>query len=183
VNCRALYVDSLADYLVICVAERDTLCIIPFDLFEPTVPQSVKTGFILSCSPLLYGVSLPLLPAVSFEPALRCQGLFPLRDIIGRCPLAREIPLSRYVPSSGFLNPSTVYSTARLCGLIASRCHAQGSLRSGVSPTLQPSPTRRRVVPPYRCRPIACRQAGCHDRTSRLRGFTPQLGAFLRVDF
>jgi len=139
--------------------ERDTLCVIPLVLLAPTVPQPVKTGFILSCSPLLFGVSPPLLPTGSFESAPRCRGLCPLRDITVRSPLAREIPLSRYVPSSGFLNPSTDCSTARLRGLVASRCHVQGSRRSGVSPALQPTPARRRVVPPCRCRPAAHRRS------------------------
>jgi len=71
------------------------------------------------------------------------------------CPLAREFPSSRYVPSSGFRNPSTVYSTIRICGLIASRCHAQGFFRSGISPDSQLLPARRRTVPPCRCRPSA----------------------------
>jgi len=38
--------------------ERDTLYVIPLVPFGPTVPQSVRIGFILSCSPLPYGVSL-----------------------------------------------------------------------------------------------------------------------------
>jgi len=50
-------------------------------LSGPTVPQSAKTGFILSCLPLLYGVSLPLLPAASFESAPRCTGFCPIGDI------------------------------------------------------------------------------------------------------
>jgi len=59
----------------------DTLYVIPRRPLEPTVPQPVRIGFILSCLPLLYGVSPPLLPAVSFESAPRCQGFVPLRDI------------------------------------------------------------------------------------------------------
>jgi len=40
---------------------------------------------------------------------------------------------------------------------------------------------RRQVVPPRRCRPSAHRQAGCHPRTPRPRGFAPWTDAFLRV--
>jgi len=55
------------------------------------------------------------------------------------CPLIREHAFSRYVPSSGFLNLSTVCATFRFCRLVSSRCHVQGFFRSGVSPVPQPS--------------------------------------------
>jgi hypothetical protein len=45
------------------------------------------------------------------------------------------------------------------------------------------SPTRRRTVPPCRYRPFAHRYTGCHDRTTRLRGFAPWTDAFRRPDF
>jgi len=98
------------------------------------------------------------------------------------CPLTAGAPTSRYVPSSGFLNPSTVCSTIRICGLIASRCHAQGFFRPGASPDPQRFPTRRRSLPPCRYRPSARRSPGCHVQTPRLRGLAPRFDAFLRVD-
>jgi hypothetical protein len=39
--------------------------------------------------------------------------------------------------------------------------------------------TRHQALPPCRCLPFAHRQAGCHERPIRLRGFPPRFGAFL----
>jgi len=179
VNCRALCAYSLADDLdsLRCVSgtpfTSSRSCLSSRPSPDPSGPGSFSRVRLSSTESLCRPFRPPL---SSRHHAARVSSLYATSPCGVTIPLSRvrEIPLSRYVPPSGFLSPSTVYSSARLCGLVASRCHVQGSLRSGVSPGLQPSPSRRRAVPPCRCRPTAHRQAGCHDGTSRLRGFVPQ---------
>jgi hypothetical protein len=52
---------------------------------------------------------------------------------------SRRLPSPRFVPSSGFLNLSTVFSALRLHRLIPSRRHVQGCRRSGASLPAQQS--------------------------------------------
>jgi len=147
---------------------------------EPTVPRFLRNGFILSRPLLLFGVSSSILPASSFEwPVLpRVSSLF--AALPAGVHLARELSDSHYVPSSGFLNLSTVCATYRRRGLIASHGHVQGFPFRGFSRPTGGS-TRRRPVPPCRFRRRAHRLAGCHTTTARLRGFAPWTDAFRRV--
>jgi len=135
---------------------------------------------LVSASPLR---SLSAAPSgLLFRVGTTLPGFLPSSRHHRWCPPARELPTSRCVPSSGFRNPSTVFSTIRICGLIASRCHVQGSFRSGISPDSQllrlvtgRFPHAVVVLPLHR-------QAGSHVQTPRLRGFVPRIDAFLRVD-
>jgi len=117
--------------------------------------------------------------APSFRWGLSCRGLAPLRGITEGVHSTREFPGSRYVPSSGFLCLSTASSTFGFAGLFhpaaTSRIPSpfRGFSRSAAVPT------RRRAMPPCRWPPPAHRQAGCHGRTPRLRGFTLRTDAFL----
>jgi hypothetical protein len=52
--------------------------------------------------------------------------------------LLRRVPSLRFVPSSGFLNLSTVCSAPCVCELVSSRSHVQGCRRSGASLPAQP---------------------------------------------
>ena len=84
-------------------------------------------------------------------------------------------PKSRYVPSSGFLGPSTVFSARWLRGLVASRDHVQGLLLfKGLAPAgSEPSSSEDRCPlavarnAPDRPKPIAGAER------PRLRGFAP----------
>lgn len=83
-----------------------------------------------------------------YEPYL--PGFPPSLDISLPRPQARGVPSPRFVPSSGDLNLSTVYSACRVCRLVSSRSRAQGSLsvqglihpaqRSALSSSSAPSP-------------------------------------------
>jgi hypothetical protein len=147
---------------------------------EPTVPRFLRNGFILSCPLLLFGVSSPVLLASSFRGGLSCRGFVPLRGVTGGVHLARELSFSHYVPSSGFLNLSTVCATFQRRGLIASRSHVQGFPFRGFSRSTG-GPTRHRPVPPCRFHPRARRLASCHASMVRLRGLAPWCDAFRRV--
>jgi hypothetical protein len=147
---------------------------------EPTVPRSLRTGLILSCpfssSEFLRRSSRPLLserpvlPGVSSLFAALLQGVH----------LARGLSGPRYVPSSGFLNLSTVCSTLQRCGLIASHSHVQGFPFRGFSRSTA-ALIHHQAVPPCRFRPRTDRLAGCHTRAARLRGLAPWTDAFRRV--
>jgi len=78
----------------------------------------------------------------------------------------------------GFSQPLDGLLHRWLCGLIASRSHVQGLLRSGVSPATQHRPARHRALPPCRCPARAHRLPGCHARIPRLRGLAPRCDAF-----
>jgi hypothetical protein len=121
---------------------------------------------------LLFGVSSPALPATPFR-ATRPAGVPSLfAALLQGVHSVRELSDSRYVPSSGFLNLSTVCSTLRRCRLITSRSHVQGSPFRGFSrPTA--ALIRHQRVPPCRFRPRTHRLASCHAWTVRLRGLDP----------
>jgi hypothetical protein len=95
----------------------------------------------------------------------------------------RRLPSLRFVPSSGFLSPTTVSSALRLCELVSSRSHVQGSCRSGASLPAQRRSLIESPCPPavgFRAltgRPAARFRAppasGCHAReTSTSRPFS-----------
>jgi hypothetical protein len=83
----------------------------------------------------------PLLP---FRRGTSCPGSLPSSRRYRRCPLAREDPNSRYVPSSGFPNLSTVSATFGFTGLLhpaaTSRVHP---FRGFSRPTAVPDSSSR----------------------------------------
>lgn len=85
-----------------------------------------------------FGVPSSVPPLGRFRSPLPYLGSAPLRDNVRSRLLTREYTFSRYVPPSGFLNLSAVYSDSERCGLVPSRSHVQGSFRPGVSPDPQP---------------------------------------------
>jgi hypothetical protein len=64
---------------------------------------------------------------------LPTTGLASHRDLIGSVHSRGGFQSPAHVPSSGFLNLSTVYSALQFHRLISSWCHVQSSLRPGVS--------------------------------------------------
>jgi len=92
----------------------------------------------------------------------------------------RAIPVSRYVPSSGFRNLSTACSTTGIAGLFHPAATSR-VLRSGVSP----APQRHHLINGdclhALCRAVTHRLPGCHARPSGLRGFAPRSDAFDRT--
>jgi hypothetical protein len=145
---------------------------------RPTVLRLLRNGFIPSCrsspSEFLRRSSRPLLSERTVLP-----GFHPSSRRHRRCLLGAGGPSSRYVPPSGFLSLSTVCSTFDFAGLFHPAATSRvmrpfrGFSRSAAVPT------RRRALPPCRCRPPAHRQAGCHGRAPRLRGFALRSDAFL----
>jgi len=72
-----------------------------------------------------------------------------------RVHILRELPTSRFVPSSGFRSLSTVYSASWLDGFVSTRSHVQGSCPfRGFSPRTAVPPSLK-GVPPCRCPPPA----------------------------
>ena len=112
--------------------------------------------------------------AVRLRPA---GGLFPLRGVTRWRPLSRRIPSLRYVPSSGFLNLSTVSSATRLCGLVSSHSHVQG-FRSGVYSRSAAAPTRRRPCPLVL---IGVSLTGCPAATTRRPDFEALIRGAIRT--
>jgi hypothetical protein len=144
----------------------------------PTVPRRLRSGFIPSCvlssSEFLRLSPGPLLssrhrPAVGFLPSSRRPR---------RCPLVAGAPNRPLRSVPRFLQPLDGLLHLRLCGLISSRCHVQGSPFRGFS---RPAavPTRRRPFPPCPCRARAHRLPGCHALAPELRGLAPQVDAFV----
>ena len=133
-------------------------------------------------SRLPFGVSSPVLPAAPFGGRLSCRGSLPSSRYHHSASTSAGYPGSRSVPSSGFLNLSTVCSAPGLCGFITPRNHVQGSSpsrgfsRSAAGPD---SSSGRAPVPLPPDRSPA--ETGCHDRTARLRGLAPRIEAFLGV--
>jgi len=85
---------------------------------------------------------LPRLPTT-------CQGSSALPTTSpARVHFPRGLPVPRYVPSSGVLSLSTVYSALRLCRLVPSRSRVQGTLSSRGFSLRAASPPRRRCSAP-----------------------------------
>jgi hypothetical protein len=111
---------------------------------------------------LPFGVPSSILPPPPFGAGrpVRVPSLFATSPTVStRC---RSFPSSRYVPSSGFLSLSTACSTIGFAGLFhpAATSRVPSPSRGFSRPAAVP--TRRRALPPCRCRPPAHRQAGCH---------------------
>jgi hypothetical protein len=151
----------------------------PQGLTYPTVPRSFRTGFILSClvssSEFLRRSSFSLLSEQSVLPGFR-----PSSRHRRRRPLARKHSRSRYVPPSGFLSLSTVFSASGVAGLSHPAATSRVSPSRGFSRSAA-APARHRPLPPCRCRPTTDRRTGHHDRAPRLRGFSPWTEAFSGV--
>jgi len=152
---------------------------------RPTVLRPFRDGFILSCprssSEFLRQSSRPTLQPVM--PA-RVSSLFAASPMEST---HTGVTHSRYVPSAGFHNLSTAFSTTGFAGLF----HPAATSRVPPSRDFSRSaavPARRRSVPPCRCRPTAHRilagcpaDHGCHDHAPRLRGLAPRNDAFRKV--
>jgi hypothetical protein len=158
-------------------------------------PEPASSRFILPWQSLLLRVPSLKSPAHRLSTTSSpTQGLFPHRGIVGARPQLRRLPSPRYVPSSGFLNLSTVFSALRLCELIPSRSHVQGCRRSGASLPAQTDAlierrfplavvlmTTARVGPSGSLTRYPPRSPSSALMRPRLRGFTPREGALRTV--
>jgi hypothetical protein len=79
---------------------------------------------------------------------------------------SRDFPVPRYVPSLGFLNLPTVCSAPRLCRLISSHSHVQGSFSrsGGCALCAAVLPHRKSSAPMSLLTSFTHRQAGCNKR-------------------
>jgi len=117
-----------------------------------------------------------------FGQRLSTRGFGPHRDITSARPLAQRFPSLCYVPSLGFLGPSTVCSALSLAGLFhpaaASRVH---STFRGFDPSRSASRLVAGWLPPCRWLLDAHRpsRAEVHTQEPRLRGFIPREDAWL----
>jgi len=125
---------------------------------------------------LLFGVPSPFLLVVPRGPTCPAGGLFPLRGVTSGVHSSRGAP-ARYVPSPGFLNLSTAFSTCGFAGLLHPAATSRVSPFRGFSRRAAGS-TRRRSVPPHRCRPFAHRLAPA--ATSRRLGHEALLRSAMR---
>jgi len=121
---------------------------------------------------LLFGVASPALPATPFRAT--CPAGVPslFAALLQGVHSVRELSNSRYIPSSGFLNLSTVCSTLHRRGLITSHSHVQGSPFRGFSRSTAVL-IHHQVVPPCRFRPRTHRLTSYRTRAARLRGLDP----------
>jgi len=121
---------------------------------------SIPGSFSRARSPLQSSFA-PIPARIPYGRETSCQGFVPHRDFTAARPLPRGLPSPRYVPSSGVLSLSTVYSALRLCRLVPSHSRVQGPPRSGSSRSPQPPflvgrslPPRRRNSPAHRPKPM-----------------------------
>jgi len=162
---------------------------------DPTDRPPTLSNRVHSLVPsVLFGVPSPALPACTTRRDTRVsnRGWRPLlpriSSLIATSPAAFTIPCPdtdtrgfpgpHFVPSSGFLNPSTVFSATDFAGLFHPAATSRVRLRPGVSPDPQRATARHRRLPPCRSTPHTHRQAGCHARRRRLRGVAPRIDAF-----
>jgi hypothetical protein len=122
----------------------------PTTLSRPTVPLPLRAGFIRSCR----SSSSELLRR-SFHPLLSERAVLPgLRPSSRRRPKVstrrESFPGSRYVPPSGFLSLSTVYSTFGFTGLFHPVATSRVATPSRGFSRSAAVPTRRRAMPPCR---------------------------------
>lgn len=96
----------------------------------------------------------------------------------------RHIPGACYVPPSGFLGLSAVYSAVRLVSLFHPTTTSRVLSRSGASLLVQPFSPHRGDLPPCRfTRSCSPTEVGCHSYVPRLRGLAPHEVALLSVWF
>jgi hypothetical protein len=129
-----------------------------------------------------FGVPSSVPPSCPFRSLLPCLGFFPLRGNTGIVHSVRENTFSHYVPPSGFLDLSAVYSDFQFRGLIASHNHVQGSSVQGFLSfrSLPDSSSVRTLIAlgPFRS-PVA-ETSSFHFQDPHLQGFTPRSEAFFR---
>jgi hypothetical protein len=121
---------------------------------------------------LLYGVSSPFLLAARLR-ATVLPGFRPSSRHHRKRPLVRELPIFPLRSVLRFSQPPDGLLRFRLCGLIASRSHVQGSSVQGFLPIhsrSDSSPVRAPVPLSPEHSPT---EAGCRARTPRLRGLAP----------
>ena len=160
---------------------------IGFPRFDPTAVSVGKIAFPARPSPAPFGAgsfpraSLPLrslfacLPAPPFSSAQSCLGVPSLFAASLKVSTQRghSSSLVRLVPSSGFLNLSTVFSTFGFAGFFHPAATSRVSVQ-GFGPASQPWPIRHQPVPPCPFRARAHRLPGCHTHATGLRGFLPR---------
>jgi hypothetical protein len=130
------------------------------------VPRPFRNGFIPSCvlssseSSRLPSSRLAALPALGFLPSSRRYRW---------CPRFAGFPTSRFVPSSGFLNLSTAFSTFGVAGLFHPAATSRVSVQ-GFGPDSQPYRfvIGRASLPLSQMRSPVARLPHIHDRASRL---------------
>jgi len=129
-----------------------------------------------------FGVPSSVPPSCSFRSRLPCLGLFPLRGVTGIVHSVRENTFSHYVPPSGFLNLSAVYSDCQHRGPIASHNHVQGSSVQGFLSyrSLPDSSSVRALVASGPFSLPAAETTSFHFQDPHLQGFTPRSEAFFR---
>jgi len=142
-------------------------------------PDSRESGsFSPVVTPLRSSFACP--PGRSSRSCPHCQGFVPLRGT------TEGIHSRGYSQLPATVRPRVFSTSRRLSPPSDLRACCIPQPRPGFSPFRgfsRPAavPARRRCVPHCRYRPIAHRHAGCHDRTTRLRGLAPRGEAFLGV--
>jgi len=124
-------------------------------------------------SRLPFGVSSSVSLLLLSEPP-SCLGFVPLRGITDGVHSLRAFPSSRYVPSSGFLNLSTVFATLGFAGLLHPAATSRVVTVQGVLP-LHSRLARRQLVPP-------CRWSSERSPASRLPPSNPSTSRPCSVD-
>jgi hypothetical protein len=149
------------------------------DLLGPAVLRPLRIGFILSCLPSS-SEFLRRTSRCSFQSSrpARVSSLFAtspgVSTLYGSLPSPATFrpqvfsTSRRFPPPSGFAGLFHPAATSRVFPF-------RGFSRAAAVPT------RRRSVPPCRYLPRAHRQAGCHARLVRLRGFALRSDAFSQV--
>jgi hypothetical protein len=113
-------------------------------------------------------------------PSATYQGSVPLRGIIRPVHSTRQLPRSRYVPPSGFLNLSAVCSGPNFAGLFHPATTSRVHPVQGLLPPCSYLPSSGRTAPMPLFAPRSPPESSCHARHPRLRGFFPHEEAFLR---
>jgi len=113
--------------------------------------------------PALFGVFSPSFLAL-LRSAVLPWGFFPLRGVTGGVHCSRDFPLSRFVPSSGFLNLSTACSTFGFAGFFHPAATSRVSVQ-GFGPDPEPCRfvTGRASLPLSRTHSPVARLPHVHD--------------------
>jgi len=132
---------------------------------SPAVPHHLRDGFILSCV-LSSSEFLPALLRRSFQFGASCLGVCSLFATLPEVSTIRGAPKSRFVPSTGFLNLSTAYSTFGFAGLF----HPAATSRVSVQ-GFGPAPQLHRLIAGHYLLALRDRRAnrlpGCHATALR----------------
>jgi len=146
--------------------------------FDRSPPLSARVHSLVR--PVLFGVCSPASLRRFLVQRSPAMGFVPSSRRYRSCLLIADNPIVPLCSALRFSQPLDGFFHARVRGLLSSRSHVQG-FRSGVCSRSAAVPTRRRSVPPCRCRARAHRLPGCHAFTPRLRGFTPRGDAYIEV--